>query len=729
MQNIGQNTMTSEMIDSLYKKANVGKDKFETRIEKLEEGKKELVPTAEQRLRACIFGTDKDRKELDRKAEENIDKWQTITDKIEEYKDYAAKRRFVDTGHGLDNSRIYPSIELRNKVVEENLDLCDKWSKIFYWQYERKIELEELWQTAALGLISAAKYYSPGGPAKFRTYARKCIINTITNTYNKKVKPNKLSYEEILIKTNMLLMYLGIIKKYKFRKPRTFREEHRLIEHFAGEDVVYETKDMNSALAISGYAKYSINLNKTMEKSKRGLLQTLITKLYNEINRKTKLSQIITPEERNIISLELTQMRTGENRKVYETIELFIRTYLNRLVNLIIYNKACRELIKNKESITDEKIIKTANEYIRNINKTTKDLQERWKSYDRSTPIEKDCGIVLYSVGNLMQEYEDTYYKTFGINSIDSKDVIEYYNKLHEENPIKDKYQLTKEIYLRYKLNSAFDESKKGIQYYINYGAEFRDYEALNPSSVNYETDIEAVLIGLTYFSPIGQEIGKNLLDAVDPSIEEKLNQAMQTNNLEEKSRLIKAILERFKELNTELNENDEELRELYISTHMEKAKEQIEKQIEYKKRRKEIIEKNHELLIMGILANLKPRKFTEDSLAEARRFNQLNKSLEIYLDEDLDKKEYEPKQTLEEKCEGEVFIRDYGECLKSLSQEEQEILKYWLDEEFYHTYSSKEIAQILGIASTKVTKIKDEAFQKVKNNPIMQKYKEGFVE
>ena len=71
---------------------------------------------------------------------------------------------------------------------------------------------------------------------------------------------------------------------------------------------------------------------------------------------------------------------------------------------------------------------------------------------------------------------------------------------------------------------------------------------------------------------------------------------------------------------------------------------------------------------------------------------------------------------------------KDYEECLKSLSQEEQEILKYWLDEEFYHTYSSKEIAQILGIASTKVTKIKDEAFQKVKNNPIMQKYNGTFL-
>ena len=158
----------------------------------------------------------------------------------------------------------------------------------------------------------------------------------------------------------MLLMYLEIIKSYKFRKPKTFREEHRLIEHFAYETTIYQTKKMNEALALSGYGKYIINIRKTMENSKRGLLQTLVTRLYNEINRKTKLSEIITSEERDIISLELSQMNVSENRKPYETIEHFIRNYLNRLVSLVIYNKVCKELIKKNELITDDKIIKKA---------------------------------------------------------------------------------------------------------------------------------------------------------------------------------------------------------------------------------------------------------------------------------------------------------------------------------------------------------------------------------
>lgn len=726
METIGQNIMTSEMVDDLYKKENVGKDIFEKKIELLQEELQKLKPSAEERLLTSIYGTDKEKEEQN-KTSENFDRSRELIDKIDDYKEYAAKRRLTDTGHGLNNTRIYPSIELRNKIVENHLYLCDIYAKIFHYHYKGKIEYEELWQTAALGLINAAKYYVPNDTAKFTTYASKCIRNIIMDTYDKKIKTNKLSCDELLIKSNMLLMYLEIIKSYRFRKPRTFREEHRLIEHFASENTIYQTKKMNEALALSGYAKYSINIRKTMENSKRGLLQTLVTKLYNEINRKTKLNEIITSEERNIISLELSQMNVGENRKAYETIYLFIKRYLNRLVSLVIYNKVCKELIKNNELITDDKIIKKANEYIRNINKTTKELQEKYKSGGRLV-LEKDCEIIIYSDNELMREYENTYEKIFGINSIDSKNVIEYYNQIHKENPIKDEYSLTKEMYLRYKLNTLFDESKKGIKYYIDYGSEFRNYESLNPENKNYEIDLESILIGLMYFSPIGIEIGKTLLDVVDPSIEEALNQAMETDNLEEKSRLIKYMLTRFKELNIELNEKDEKLRELYISTYMEKAKKQTNNQIEYKKRRKEIVEKNHELFMMGVLEKLKPRKFDENILAEVRKFNQINKELEVYIDDDLDKKEYEPRQTLEEEIEGKIFIADYEKCLSVLDSEEQFVLKNWFDEEFKHSYSTKEIADELNIESKKVEKIKNKAFQKIRKNPIIEKYK-GFID
>lgn len=728
MKATSQNSITQQMIDDLYRKECVGQDVFEKKIDELEKEKEKLKTNAEDRLFISMFGTDSEKEEQEKRLSENSDKIFEINEQIDDFKEYAAKRRLVDTGYGLDNTRIYPSKELRNEIVENHLFLCDIYAKIYYYHYNGKIEYGELWQTAAIGLINAARYYVPNDNAKFTTYASKCIKNMIVNTFGKKAKTNSLSCEELLIKSSMLLMYLEIIKSYKFKKPKTFREEHRLIEHFAYETTIYQTKKMNEALALSGYGKYIINIRKTMENSKRGLLQTLVTRLYNEINRKTKLSEIITSEERDIISLELSQMNVSENRKPYETIEHFIRNYLNRLVSLLIYNRVCKELIKKKELITDDKIIKKANEYIRNINKTTKELRERYKSGEWST-LEEDCGIIIYSDRQLMFEYENTYEKIFGINSIDSKDVIEYYNQMHKENPIKDAYSLSKEMYLRYKFNDLFNESKKGLQYYIDYGAEFRNYESINPDSKEYEVDLESILIGIMYFSPLGNENAKALLYVVDPSIEDSLNQAMETDNLEEKGRLIEYILTRFKELNTELNENDGKYRELYISTYMEKAKEQTDKQIEYKKRRREIIEKNHDLLIIGVLEKLKPRKFDETILAEVKRFSQVNRELEIYIDEDLDKKEYDPKQTLEEECEANIFIQDYRDCLMLLSPQEQQVLNYWFDEEFKHGYSSKEIAQILDIKASEVVGIKNRAIQRIRNNPIMQKYKNDFID
>lgn len=727
MKATSQNTITQQMIDDLYRKECVGKDLFEKKIDELEKEKEKLKPNAEDRLFVSMFGTDSEKEEQEKRLSENSDKIFEINEQIDDFEEYSAKRRLVDTGYGLDNTRIYPSRELRNEIVENHLYLCDIYAKIFYCYHNGKIEYGELWQTAAIGLINAARYYVPNDNAKFTTYASKCIKNMIVNTFSKKVKTNYLSCEELLIKSSMLLMYLEIIKSYKFRKPKTFREEHRLIEHFAYEKTVYQTKKMNEALALSGYGKYSINIRKTMENSKRGLLQTLVTGLYNEINRKTKLNEIITSEERNIISLELSQMNVSENRKPYETIEHFIRNYLNRLVSLLIYNKVCKELIKKNELITDDIIIKKANEYIRNINKITKELRERYKSGEWST-LEEDCGIIIYSDRKLMLEYENTYEKIFGINSIDSKDVIEYYNQMHKENPIKDAYSLTKEMYLRYKLNNLFNESKKGLQYYIDYGSEFRNYESINSDSKEYEIDLESILIGIMYFSPLDNENAKNLLYVVDPSIENSLNQAMETDNLEEKARLIEYILTRFKELNIELNENDSKYRELYISTYMEKAKEQTSEQIEYKKRRREIVEKNHDLLIIGTLVKLKPRKFDDNILAEVKKFSQANRELEIYLDEDLDKKEYESKQTLEEECEANIFIQDYRDCLMLLSPQEQQVLNYWFDEEFKHGYSSKEIAQILDIKASEVVDIKNKAIQRIRNNPIMQKYKNDFI-
>ena len=116
METVGQNTMTSEMVDDLYRKEDVGKDIFEKKIELLQEELKNLTPKAEDRLWTSIYGTDKEKEEQN-KTSENFDRSRELIDKIDDYKEYAAKRRLTDTGHGLNNTRIYPSKKLRNKIL------------------------------------------------------------------------------------------------------------------------------------------------------------------------------------------------------------------------------------------------------------------------------------------------------------------------------------------------------------------------------------------------------------------------------------------------------------------------------------------------------------------------------------------------------------------------------------------------------------------------------------
>lgn len=89
------------------------------------------------------------------------------------------------------------------------------------------------------------------------------------------------------------------------------------------------------------------------------------------------------------------------------------------------------------------------------------------------------------------------------------------------------------------------------------------------------------------------------------------------------------------------------------------------------------------------------------------------------------EEKEYKTKQTLEEQAEGQAFIRDYKKCLSELDSIEQQVLNYWFDEEFKHSYSAKEIADELNIESKEVEKIKNKSLQKIRNNPIMQKYQD----
>ena len=726
MENPGQNTMSSEMINELYQQENVGKDKFEKKIESIRKEMEGLMPTAEERLQAVIFNDEKAKREHKERIANNAKKQDELRKRVEDYKDWSEEARIKDLDYGLNNNRIYPSKKLQNQVIESHLHLCEIYAAIFYKEYRGKVEYNDLYQTAALGLINAAKYYIPQENSRFASYASKCIENMIKKVYAKRIKPKPLSYEEILIKSDMLLTYLRILKPHRFRKPKTVREMLELAELKSGYDAVKVTRKINRSLELSGYQKYSINVRKARKNARRGLTLTLMTNLYNDISKQTKLSQMITPEERNIISLELSHMNFGETGKAYATLELFVKNYINRLVNLMIYNKVFKELINNYEFITDEKIIKKANEYINDINKKYKDIQNERKT--KHIAMVDNCGIIVYDDCNLEYAYRSAFEEIIDFDYYDEEVAIKYYKKKLGKVSNENDYSITAEMYYNDKLNDYFNEAKESIIKYVKQDSIFKKYDELDSKDKEYREKLEAIVIELE-FTPLVETTEKSLIDVFEPDVEKYINQAIETDNLEEKSKLVKEVLTRFKVLKNNLVKYDDVLRKKYINTHMHIAKEQADRNVEYTRKRKDLIDKNHELYMIGLLGKLRIRKFDENTLDEIRSFNQLNRKLEVYIDEDLDKKEYEPRQTLEEEYEGKTFINDYHKCLNELSPTEQYVLSHWLDEEFKRSYSSAEIAKSLNIESTEVVDIKNKAFQKIRKNPIMKKYKDNFID
>ena len=427
-------------VDDLYKNENVCSDKFEQKIKKLEKEIKSLFPTAEERLRESIFGNWEDVK---RKRKANEKQAEILEEKLKKYKSWVEKKRIIDTGYGLDNSRRFPSLELQNKVVEEYLYLCDIYAKKYFIEYRRLIEYNEIYQTAALGLIYAAKYYIPSDIATFETYASRCIENTIVRTYNKNnQKVKSTTYEEVLIKSYILCKYIDLMKVRR---------------RYLYEDSL--TKSINAALSLSKLQKHCIKTRNIKLKSNEDFTWKMVTLLYNSILKKTKFSKIISSEERNTISLELTQTKLSEKNKDYETLKLYIKNYMRKLSNLMIYDKVCKEITNGNNFITDELIIEKANEFISDTNKKYNKLKKLIET-NQKTGLANFSGMILYTDNIIEDEYDKAFGDIVGFDSKDEEIAYSYYQRRVENFRGKKyrRYYITPQMYYRDLLETQFDE-------------------------------------------------------------------------------------------------------------------------------------------------------------------------------------------------------------------------------------------------------------------------------
>ena len=198
---------------------------------------------------------------------------------------------------------VKPSDELIKKVSAGCLDIPYFYANKYRKYLDYDFTFDDLFQTACEGLLYACSYYVPDGPAKFRTYASKCVENNI-NRYMFKVIKKKYKddfFQDQLDKTILacrILQYLGY-RNDTFISPEKLnayiRDYNRTRTKIAGTTMPlfrgkcdYDTTKkffdnlINSTLQISGTASIiAPKLQAGIQSSSYSLSHILIIKLYS----------------------------------------------------------------------------------------------------------------------------------------------------------------------------------------------------------------------------------------------------------------------------------------------------------------------------------------------------------------------------------------------------------------------------------------------------------------
>ncbi len=390
--------LSSKEIDELYRQENVGGNKFEKKLKQLKQEYEDLTgkiveDSAESRLYNAIFRSSDERKKINDNNSDIYKKRRALEEQIEQYKEYVEESKVELVGVNITNNRVFPSYELQLKVIEANLYLCEIYANKYYDKLNGKVPYDDLFQTAYLGLHSAARYYIPSDIATFNTYASKCIENRIDKEYihKKKRKKKDLSYNEILLELDLLLDFITLWDTKRYGKTIEFINNN------------------NQKLYLMGVPKYSIQHRKRTKGEKKKTLWLYFVKIYNSVTKSIGLSLSISNEERDIISQELVHKHKFGNELKKATFESYLKLYMNRLINAIIYNEAIKELKENDLPTTDEEIIRCANKIIRR----NKARFSRIKKL--STEIN---GVSLSKNDKIWCEYINRYQQMYGIDKM-----------------------------------------------------------------------------------------------------------------------------------------------------------------------------------------------------------------------------------------------------------------------------------------------------------------------
>jgi len=628
-----------------------------------------------QRLNIEQQETCKEMNEFHRECEEKIRALKKELDKIK--LDYATVfKQLYSSSRGLiKKNRIFPSNELRNRIVLGHLELA----KVLAWTYfklcDKTVEFDELAQIANEALMSAAHYYIPSSRATFKTYAKKCIENKLKRAIGEVKKEQKrrpakpLDFiDEELRRIDYVMMFIDANKNVTNNKG-----ERSFSNYFSLSPTGVQYKFKSSLLSYNrekrelGEYKSQLPGFKVI-KSEDGLQNIMsIAMIYL---KRSKIKALVSDDDIEMASMVAHLEDHVSLHEIYELVYI-LELYKTRLKNVRILLEAEIDLAGSADGIvpSDEEVLALVNQKIASENKGI------YKAKHSSNP-------VSYKP---LVSYYDLYSELWNVNLLAPNEFGE--SRAYEKRIIEADFS-----YFRNELICFYTDC----------------YNDIIDSDIDLQDD------SILLYSHVGKEKGKyKYFDFWDniacDCTEERVLSSEQAIDF------FKALIEMLKNMTPEE----------YVSKALKNRKQVTLEEL--KARNAKVIEGNKKLENTVRQQNAKgyARYWTIEQVRDASNWLTLLYESGLFVKYSDNHKTSHHRLSLEDEVTGNMFREDYLKVLDELPPLTKKVMLMYYDENGSHSSKAKEIASKLGIKERDVYREKDKALRFLRKSETIKSYLE----
>lgn len=329
MDNICQNNKISQQeLDLLYTSLGVSSKSVRQQLSEEEEKLEGFKQLSYRSKFMDIFNEEEDEKI--RVQQERVD----VLRKIKESGDNVGRTFLFSMTGGTLKTRIYPSLEVRNKVFLGNIDLAKKIALRYFYKNNKKYDFDDLFQIACEALLSASYYYVPLGEAKFSTYANKCMENRLKREISSRKKKSSLSGFEFLKDRQDVVRYLKMFLDGGLslqRLNKSIIKFNRDVFNL-GED----SRVLPRPLRGVNRENYSTRYDQ-------------IVMYFAQALKDSNLNSLISDEDRQFVS-RLANYRSISGRTLdIWTLRQYVNLYMQKLMSAIWYLEIEDDLIRQND--------------------------------------------------------------------------------------------------------------------------------------------------------------------------------------------------------------------------------------------------------------------------------------------------------------------------------------------------------------------------------------------